>query len=193
MQSNVFWVGTKVNCWARPSVKTNRGSCEREVQEMYFLMIHIVSCGEGWPRNDPELMDPLKGGGTSARERNCCQDPKITSLKSPFKNYCNHNKKLQSISLAHGCPPWRCRDKKKWFPVSSLRSPPSSLIPVFGKWVRQSLAQFSFSTRRRVLQPIQSLMEGFESSSVTAEITSPASCKSVSHPMRRLMIPHSWS
>ena len=89
--------------------------------------------------------------------------------------------------------PRRIMLRKKWFPVSSRRSPPSSLIPKLGRWPRQSLVQSNFSTRKRVPDPTQSLMDGLDSSSWTTDTTSSALWMFCSQPTRREIIPQAWS
>lgn len=91
------------------------------------------------------------------------------------------------------CRPRRCIAKKRWFPSSSRKRPPSSFTPVPETWSFQSLVQFNLQTLTWVLGPIQPRIEGFVSSSLIAEITSLGSCRSDWDAMRLLMIPQHWS
>lgn len=89
--------------------------------------------------------------------------------------------------------PFRWRLRKKWFPVSSRRSPPSSFTPVDGKWFLQSREDPRRSTRKRVFVPNQSLIVGFESSSLMDATQSSGVCKDDSHDILLEIIPQHWS
>ena len=102
-------------------------------------------------------------------------------------------KSIGHAAVGQTHPPRRLMLRNRWFPSSSFKRPPSSLTPRDGRWFRQSRVQSNLRTQTLVLGPIQSLILGFESSWAIASETSAGSCSELSWPIRREIIPHSWS
>ena len=65
MKIRILDSGTRDMFVARPCVITNNGSCASSESDIYFLMKHTLSCGDGTPRKEPTLMRSVNVGGTS--------------------------------------------------------------------------------------------------------------------------------
>jgi hypothetical protein len=89
--------------------------------------------------------------------------------------------------------PRRCMLRKRWFPLWSTRSPPSSLTPNDGRWDLQSCAHSNFRTLTRQLGPIQSRMLGLLSSCWITAATSSMFWRELSWATLLAIIPHAWS